>query len=107
MSELAIDHEQQFLGCMLYGETANEAGGSVRPEHFVEPFHGRLWAAMQEQAKDCGLYDITALAGKLSVDPAFPNYGLPFLADLVEHAPPLDRAEHPVVVAQRRVHVDQ
>ncbi len=85
-----IEAEQALLGILLYDNGAYErlsdqlAGGD-----FFEPFHGRLFDAIQSQVRRGQLAEPILLAEQFGRDPAFEELGgVRYLADLVGHAPP-------------------
>jgi replicative DNA helicase len=89
-----IEAEQALLGAMLYDNGAFERiTDALRPEHFYEPFHGRLFAAIQGAIRRGHLADPTLLSEQFQRDEAFQELGgLRYLADLVDRAPPAARA---------------
>jgi len=89
-----LDAEAALLGAALYDGEAVNLAGAVRPEHFREPLHGRLWAAIIEHAAR-GLVDPTLIAGVFASDVAFAEIGgVRYLSDLVDRAPPPMRAPY-------------
>ena len=85
-----IEAEQALLGVLLYDNAAYERlsdklGGS----HFFEPFHQRLFSAMENHIRKGQLAEPILLADEFRNDPAFQELGgLRYLADLVDRAPP-------------------
>lgn len=101
------DAELAVIGIALYRNEALDAVEGLRPEHFAEPFHGRLWALVLGNVAKGMLAEPITLSDALAHDPAFAEYGgLGFLADLVDRAPPPANAPHYAKViidlAQRR-----
>jgi replicative DNA helicase len=90
----ALEAEQGLLGLLLYDLSAYDAVRDIlRPEHFAEPLHGRLYA---EAIKLLGA-DRAALpeliAPKFASDPAFHDLGgFSFLGELIDHAPHVSAA---------------
>ncbi|MCA3699687.1 MAG: hypothetical protein IOB84_07850 [Brevundimonas sp.] len=84
-----LEAEQAVLGAILFDNRAFEAvGGDLTPEHFYEPYHGRLFELIRDRIASGGLADPTMLVDSLRDDPAFAtNGGLRYLADLMERAP--------------------
>ena len=81
--------EQALLGALLYDNGAYDRCDSVRPEHFFEPFHARLFAVIENAVRKGQLADPILVADKFARDPAFEEMGgLRYLADLVDRAPP-------------------
>src|SRR5579862_7391713 len=89
-----IEAEQALIGALPYDNGAFERiTDALKPEHFYEPFHGRLFAAIQSEIRRGRLADPTLLSQQFQRDEAFQEVGgLRYLADLVDHAPPAARA---------------
>lgn len=90
----SLDSEQAILGALLFEKTLlQDLEADLRPEHFYEPFHGRLFRAMRETI-DAGLtIEVFTLAQEFLIDPAFKELGgVRYLADLVDRAPPAANA---------------
>ncbi len=89
-----IEAEQALLGALLYDNGAYERIiDTLQPGHFYEPFHGRLFAAIETNLKRGQLADPTLLAEQFQRDAAFQELGgVRYLADLVDRAPPAARA---------------
>ena len=85
-----IEAEQALLGILLYDNSAYERlidklGGA----HFFEPFHGRLFDAIEKHVQRGQLAEPILLAEQFGKDPAFLELGaVRYLADLVDRAPP-------------------
>jgi replicative DNA helicase len=76
-----LEAEQALLGALLYDNAAYEKlSDALQPGHFFEPFHGRLFAALQSHVRRGHLADPILIAEQFKRDPA--------LADLVDNAPP-------------------
>ena len=89
-----LEAEQALLGAVLYDNEAFHAASAIRPEHFREAFHGRLWAAIAQRASKGVLADPTLLASAFVDDQAFAELGgVTYLANLVDRAPPSSRAK--------------
>lgn len=86
--------EQALLGAVLYDNGAYERlSDALRAEHFFEPFHGRLFAALEAKISRGQLADPTLLADQFQRDEAFRELGgIRYLANLVDGAPPGARA---------------
>ncbi len=84
-----IEAEQALLGILLYDNTAYERlSDQLNPRHFFEPFHGRLYDAIEAHVRRGQLAEPILLAEQFSRDPAFEEMGgLRYFADLVERAP--------------------
>jgi replicative DNA helicase len=85
-----IAAEQALLGAVLYENQAYErVPDRLRAEHFHEPFHGRLWAAMVELIGKGKLAEPVTLHSRFEADGAYQELGgVSYLADLVDKAPP-------------------
>src|SRR5215469_10997032 len=89
-----IEAEQALLGAILYDNGAYERiSDALQPQHFYEPFHGRLFAAIEAHIRRGQLADPTLLAEQFARDAAFVELGaVRYLADLVDRAPPAAKA---------------
>jgi replicative DNA helicase len=89
-----VEAEQALLGALLYDNGAYERlNDSLQAAHFFEPFHGRLFSAVEANVRRGQLADPTLLAQQFQSDPAFQELGgVRYLADLVDRAPPAARA---------------
>jgi len=85
-----IEAEQALLGIILFDNAAYERlSDQLRPQHFYEPFHARLFQAMEEHIRKGQLAEPIVLMERFKRDPAFEDLGgLRYLADLVDRAPP-------------------
>jgi replicative DNA helicase len=85
-----IEVEQALLGCLLYDNAAYERlSDRLAAQHFYEPFHGRLFSAIETHVRKGQLAEPILVAGEFARDPAFEELGgLRYLADLVDRAPP-------------------
>jgi replicative DNA helicase len=89
-----VEAEQALLGALLYDNGAYEhLNDSLQAQHFFEPFHGRLFTAIESHIRRGQLADPTLLAEQFQRDAAFQELGgVRYLADLVDRAPPGARA---------------
>ncbi len=89
-----IEAEQALLGTILFDNSAYERlSDSLRPHHFYEPFHARLFEAMEDYIRKGMLAEPIVLMERFRRDPAFEELGgLRYLADLVDRAPPAANA---------------
>jgi replicative DNA helicase len=89
-----IEAEQALLGVLLYDNAAYERlSDSLLASHFFEPFHGRLFAAIQAHVRRGHLAEPILLADQFQRDPAFEDLGgIRYLADMVDRAPPAANA---------------
>ena len=89
-----IEAEQALLGVLLYDNSAYERlSDHLGESHFFEPFHGRLFAAVQTAVGRGQLAEPILLAEQFQRDPAFQDLGgVRYLADLVDRAPPAANA---------------
>lgn len=85
-----LEAEQALLGLLLYDrESFFAVEGVVRPPHFFEPFHGRLFEAVRDGALKGRAIDPALLAQRFERDPAWQEFGgTQYLGDLIDHAPP-------------------
>lgn len=85
-----VEAEQALLGCLLYDNRAYERiGDDLRPEHFYEPLHGRLFDAIEIAIRKGQLAEPILIMGQFTTDEAFASMGgVRYLAALVEAAPP-------------------
>ena len=89
-----IEAEQALLGTLLYDNAAFERlSDTLKPGHFFDPFHGRLFAAVQTHVRKGHLAEPILIAEQFQRDPAFEDMGgVRYLADLVDRAPPTANA---------------
>lgn len=89
-----IEAEQALLGTILFDNSAYERlSDQLKPHHFYEPFHARLFTAMEEHIRKGLLAEPIVLMERFKRDPAFEDLGgLRYLADLVDRAPPAANA---------------
>ncbi|MCC7268947.1 MAG: replicative DNA helicase [Caulobacteraceae bacterium] len=85
-----IEAEQALLGALLYDNSAYERlGDNLQSRHFYEPFHGRLFEAVESYIRKGQLAEPILIAEQFQRDPAFEQLGgVRYLADLVDRAPP-------------------
>ncbi|HEX5380114.1 MAG TPA: replicative DNA helicase [Phenylobacterium sp.] len=85
-----VEAEQALLGTVLYDNAAFERlGDYLQARHFYEPFHQRLFTAIETHIRKGQLAEPILLAEQFSRDPAFEELGgVRYLADLVDRAPP-------------------
>lgn len=108
-----VEAEQALLGAMLYDSeaTAPHLSGALQPAHFFEPFHGRLWRAIQTMVNRGQRANPVVLAEQFRRDAVFKELGgLRYLADMLDRAPPSSHAAQvePVLVdlAMRRAMIE-
>ncbi|MBN9319587.1 MAG: replicative DNA helicase [Caulobacterales bacterium] len=89
-----LEAEQALLGALLYDNAAYERlSDRLQARHFYEPFHARLFGAVETHIRKGQLADPILLAEQFKADPAFEELGgLRYLADLVDRAPPAANA---------------
>jgi replicative DNA helicase len=89
-----IEAEQALLGAVLFDNAAYERlSDQLQGRHFYEPFHQRLFTAMEEYIRKGQLAEPIVLMERFKNDPAFQELGgLRYLADLVDRAPPAANA---------------
>ncbi len=90
----SLEAEQALLGVILFDNSAYERlGDHIRPHHFYEPFHARLFEAMEDCIRKGQLAEPIVLVERFRNDPAFEDLGgIRYLADLVDRAPPAANA---------------
>src|SRR5882757_5930505 len=89
-----IEAEQALVGALLYDNAAFERiGDYLQARHFFEPFHERLYAAIETHIRKGQLAEPILLAEQFSRDVGFEELGgVRYLADLVDRAPPAANA---------------
>ncbi|MFZ5668542.1 MAG: replicative DNA helicase [Pseudomonadota bacterium] len=89
-----LEAEQALLGALLYDNAAYERlSDRLQARHFYEPFHQRLFAAIEIHIRKGQLAEPILLADQFKRDPAFEDLGgVRYLADLVDRAPPAANA---------------
>jgi replicative DNA helicase len=85
-----LEAEQALLGALLFDNASYERiGDHLHAQHFYEPFHARLFAAIEDHIRKGQLAEPIVLLERFRRDPAFEELGgVRYLADLVDHAPP-------------------
>jgi replicative DNA helicase len=85
-----LEAEQALLGAVLFDNAAYERlTDKLQARHFYEPFHARLFEAMEDYIRKGQLAEPIVLMERFRRDPAFEDLGgLRYLADLVDRAPP-------------------
>ncbi|WP_292051516.1 MULTISPECIES: replicative DNA helicase [unclassified Brevundimonas] len=89
-----LEAEQALLGALMFDNGVFERlSDRLRDIHFYEPFHQRLFKAIEEHIRQGLLAEPTILMERFKQDPAFAEFGgLRYLADLVDRAPPAANA---------------
>ncbi len=89
-----LEAEQALLGALMFDNTVFERlSDRLRGSHFYEPFHQRLFDAIEDHVRQGLLAEPTILMERFKQDPAFSELGgLRYLADLVDRAPPAANA---------------
>ena len=89
-----LDAEQALLGALLFDNAAYERlSDHLQSRHFHEPFHGRLYGALETFIRRVQLAEPIVMAEQFKADPAFTDLGgIRYLADLVDRAPPAAHA---------------
>jgi replicative DNA helicase len=84
-----MEAEQALLGAVLFDNEAYHRVIAMEARDFAEPFHGRLWEAMERLIQRGRGAEPIVLIDQFRDDPAFKDLGgLGYLADLVDRAPP-------------------
>lgn len=99
----SIETEQALLGSIIVDKSAFERAASViESSQLYDPFHQRMFAAMDALAGQGSVIDPVTLGGALKGDPAFPEVGgYRYLAGLAQAAP-----AKPDVAAMARIVLD-
>jgi RecA-family ATPase len=103
-----IDAEQALLGAMLINNEAyRRVAGFLRPEHFYEPVHGRVYAAMERLIGQGKIADPIKLQRAVADDEALRELdGAQYLARMARAAETVlnaeDYAAHIVELAAKR-----
>ena len=89
-----LEAEQAVLGAMMFDNAVSERlNDKLRGHHFYEPFHQRLFDAIEDHIRQGLLAEPTILMERFKRDPAFEELGgVRYLADLVDRAPPAAHA---------------
>ena len=89
-----LEAEQALLGSLMFDNAVFERlSDRLRGSHFYEPFHQRLYEAIEDHIRQGMLAEPTILMERFKLDPAFQEFGgLRYLADLVDRAPPAANA---------------
>ena len=84
-----IEAEQALLGVLLYDNSAYERlSDSLQASDFFEPFHGRLFDAIQAHVRRGQLAEPILMNDQFQRDPAFQELGgMRYLASLVAQTP--------------------
>jgi replicative DNA helicase len=90
-----IEAEQALLGILMYDNAAYERlSDLLQGRHFYEPFHQRLFSAIETHIRKGQLAEPILLAEEFKKDAAFEELGgIRYLADLFERAPPAANAQ--------------
>jgi replicative DNA helicase len=90
----SLEAEQALLGALLYDNAAFERlSDTLQARHFYEPFHQRLYTAIEEYVRKGMLAEPIVLVERFRRDPAFEELGgVRYFADLVDRAPPIANA---------------
>jgi replicative DNA helicase len=89
-----LEAEQALLGALLFDNAAYERlPDTLHARQFYEPFHQRLYTAIEEHVRKGLLAEPIVLMESFKRDPAFEELGgIRYLADLVDRAPPAANA---------------
>lgn len=85
-----IEAEQALIGILLYeSDNFDNVADALQPEHFYEPFHGRIFKKIGQLRQDGSIADPMILDQLLRSDPAYKDLGgIRYLADMIDRAPP-------------------
>ena len=89
-----LEAEQALLGALMFDNAVFERlSDRLRGAHFHEPFHQRLYDAIEDHIRQGLLAEPRILMERFKQDPAFQEFGgISYLADLVDRAPPAANA---------------
>lgn len=81
-----LDAEHSALGCAMYApQDCADAFERLKPEHFAEPLHARIWAAILQNVRSSKIPDVLTIRDALGTDKDFAEVGgLQFLLDLTD-----------------------
>lgn len=84
-----LEAEQALLGALMFDAVSFERlPEGLVAEHFAEPFHQRLFAAVAELVQGGRISDPSIVSDRVKLDPAYEEFGgLGYLLTLVENAP--------------------
>lgn len=66
-----IDAERAVLGAIIANPKALDRVGDLRPDHFLHPAYGRVFAEAQRLVAETGMADAVTLAGRLAGEETF------------------------------------
>jgi replicative DNA helicase len=82
-----LEAEQAVIGAVFAAEDGrDEALERLRPHHFADPVHQRIWAAIQIAARK-GPLNIIGLHSALQADDGYRQMGETYLLDMVDKSP--------------------
>ncbi|HCR65250.1 MAG TPA: replicative DNA helicase, partial [Oceanicaulis sp.] len=84
-----IEAEQALLGALLFdNEVYHRVGDWLKPDHFYDPLHGRIYEAASQLIISGALADAVVLKTRFERDPGMKEVGgAVYLADLMREAP--------------------
>ena len=96
-----MEAEQSVIGGVFVAEDArDEVMERVRPEHFFDAVHQRIWAAILK-ARRSGSFDMVTIHGAMMQDDGYRAMGPTFLVDLIDKASAWSLLAHVDVVLER------
>lgn len=85
-----LEAEQALLGALLFNNRTLSKLGDLRPEHFYEPLHARIYRMIQDSVAAGVTVDGVSIKSRLSTDPALKDIGVAsFVMRLMDAAAPL------------------
>jgi len=66
-----VDAERAVLGAIIANPKALDRVGDLRPDHFLHPAYGRVFAEAQRLVAETGMADAVTLAGRLAGEESF------------------------------------
>ena len=92
-----LEAEQALLGALLFdNEVYQQVGDWLKPDHFYDPLHARIFDAAAQLIIGGSLADAVVLKNRFERDPGMSELGGPlYLVDLMKEAPePASAAEY-------------
>ena len=101
----AIEAESSVIGCaLIYHDQAGDAFERLKPEHFYDGVHARLWSRILAIHARGGFPDAVSVAESMGDDQGFRQIGgLNYLADLVDQAAAWTLPAHVEMIIDRSV----
>ncbi|MGI9169398.1 MAG: replicative DNA helicase [Caulobacteraceae bacterium] len=86
---LGIEASMALLGVVLNDNSRHRETAHIRPDHFSEGLHGRIWAAIEELISSGRQADFASVADKMAADSGLAELGgRDFIFTLWDKSPP-------------------